>query len=284
MKKVLFISLLSVIWLFVSGQGDYTPEQSQSVIDVAKSVQEVGIANMTVGTMIWSFTLLLMAIVAAFWILIRKNNDTYHKIINDNNALHQRTIDENNKRYNEIIASINQQNNEIITSVNKKYNEIIDRIVIQQDNILKIIEQSVNKANTGIKRISDIISEESHRRFNQITVTAGYSFIANMYGVLTLIADIKRDNNISDRKHVEDKIRMGLENLYNDRLEKFSIFDHNGHVLSSYADKAWIEPVYKFALKSVLDGKPFELRTYLNPLKVIYKDIELKFLYNIKKG
>jgi len=172
---------------------------------------------------------------------------------------------------------------------NKKNNAIQERIMGQYDSkLLEIIEilksEVINILKTVDMHMEHIYETMNGDMYRRISVTAVYSFRASIINIMTLIYDVKRDNNLEDKDYVENKVRMSLENLFNERKEKLSAYIFNGKNLSEYVDKEWIEKLNTFCLKAVYDGKNFDLRCYLNPVENIYKDIELKFLNKIKNG
>ena len=163
----------------------------------------------------------------------------------------------------------------------RKFNAIFDRILKQNESTLKEVISMLKDTKEDVEHIGESMSGD---KYPKISVTLYFAFKWSELEILNLIDGVKKENSIDDIEQIQSKIRLILQNLYNERDEKLSIYVYNGKKIGEYIDTEIIEVIFSFCLKSVLDKKPFDMQYYMNQLNSIYKEVELNTLKRIKNG
>lgn len=155
----------------------------------------------------------------------------------------------------------------------KVINGILDR---QNTTMDKLLEES-RKQNESLIDIREGLIDETLTRIKTIS---SFAFDLSVEQVCRIIKRIRTENNISDKEATQNKIKMLLQNLHDDRNSKFDNFTFSGKRLSQYTSPKWVEDISKVVENEVY-SKENNGRTNTN-VRMAYETVKIEFYRNLR--
>lgn len=165
----------------------------------------------------------------------------------------------------------------MMIAIFKWFKSLVDVIVEKPtENTDKILKR-LAEVNENLYDISEGMKNETMLRVKN---TTNVYLDLSAEKVIHLIRQIKEENHISNKEATKEKIRMRLQNLYEDRNAKWDCYTYRGRRLSYYSSPKWVEKIATVVEAEVYAEKENASRTY-NNVKTAYEEIKLEMYHNI---
>ena len=144
-----------------------------------------------------------------------------------------------------VIFSLRQQ---------RKTDELYQGIIKEMTNNLTSIQQQfVEQMTANIsmlvessKKINEFFQDSSLRKvsIDQARALIEEALDRSISEIVLGVIEVKKNNNLIDRAHVEKKIRDYIENAYSKNVSFLRKFEFSGKLLSNFLESKWRDEVY----------------------------------------
>lgn len=156
---------------------------------------------------------------------------------------------------------------------------INDMLVAQKETMKQLLDET-RAQNERLNDISEGLIPETQMR---IKTLSNIAFDLSVERVCRIIKKVRAENHIADRRATQNKIRVLLTNLHEDRNSKFDCFTYKGRKLSEYTNAAWVDRVSKVVEYELYnESGENNGRAYTN-VESAYANIRLEFYHNLVK-
>lgn len=156
---------------------------------------------------------------------------------------------------------------------------INDMLVAQKETMKQLLDET-RAQNERLNDISEGLIPETQMR---IKTLSNIAFDLSVERVCRIIKKVRAENHIADRQATQNKIRVLLTNLHEDRNSKFDCFTYKGRKLSEYTNAAWVDRVSKVVEYELYnESGENNGRAYTN-VESAYANIRLEFYHNLVK-
>lgn len=145
------------------------------------------------------------------------------------------------------------------------------------------MKQLLDETRTQNERLNDISEGLIPETQMRIKTLSNIAFDLSVERVCRIIKKVRAENHIADRQATQNKIRVLLTNLHEDRNSKFDCFTYKGRKLSEYTNAAWVGRVSKVVEYEIYnESGENNGRAYTN-VESAYANIRLEFYHNLVK-
>lgn len=162
----------------------------------------------------------------------------------------------------------------MMVAIFKWFKSIINQILEDNRSRLEATMNEERKQTEMLVDISEGLRIETQLRIQNIS---DFAFDLSIEQVCRIIKNIREQNHISDHKATAKKIRGLLNNIHNERNNRFDAFTYRGKRLSSYCPPEWIEKVAQVIEGELYNPQGADNKRAFTNVKMIYDDIRIEF-------
>lgn len=166
----------------------------------------------------------------------------------------------------------------MMIAIFKWFKTIINQIL--DDNRIRV-EQMLIEERRQTEMLIDISEGLRSETLIKIQNIACLAFELSVEQVCRLIKTVREVNHISDRDATALRIRKLLENIHEERNNKFDHFTFHGRKLSSFCPTEWIERVAQVVEGEIYHPKGPDNKRAFSNVEMIYNDIKNDFFHEI---
>jgi len=174
----------------------------------------------------------------------------------------------------------------LILIIYKHFQYQKEESLLQKKTMSKLTENSdatLHRLNVLDNKIHDLHEAFTTDEFAQASLIIDMQLSNTKQQVCAAIGQIKEENNLDNREHVEKKIKHIINNIHTERNIIFDRFKYKNMPLSAYTLPKWKEEIIAYVLESVYDSQVFKNKYYMNELEIMYEGIKNEFIENLKK-
>lgn len=166
----------------------------------------------------------------------------------------------------------------MMVAIFKWFKTIINQIL--DDNRARV-EQTLAEERKQTEMLIDI--SEGLRSETQLKIQniASFAFELSVEQVCRLIKTVREVNHISDRVATATRIRKLLENIHEERNNRFDHFTFHGRKLSSFCPDEWVERVALVVEGEIYHPKGPDNKRAFSNVEMVYNDIKNDFFHEI---
>lgn len=159
----------------------------------------------------------------------------------------------------------------MMIAIFKWFRSIINQIL--DDNRIRT-QQTLEEERKQTEMLIDI--SEGLRAETQLRIqsVAAFAFELSIEKVCRIIKTIRELNHIDDKESTTKRIRKMLENIHDDRNNRFSHFTFHGKKLSNYCPPEWIDRVASVVESEIYHPKGADNKRAFSNVSLIYSDIQ----------
>lgn len=150
--------------------------------------------------------------------------------------------------------------------------------------IRQLIDQMVSNENTlkdiraGIENIAEGLRQETMIRIQQVLQL---SFDLAVEQVCRIIKNVRKQNHIVDHPRTKEKVTNLVNNIHEDRKERFKYFTYKGKFLSEYFPENCVQEVVDIVISELYNEDGANNERAYNNVKMVYDNIKLKYYDNL---
>lgn len=76
-------------------------------------------------------------------------------------------------------------------------------------------------------------------------------FALTVEQVSNIVKKVRKENHLGDKAAVEEKVKLMLDNIHNERNSRFKNHTYRGRTLKDYTNDEWVDWAYKAAIKEI---------------------------------
>lgn len=162
----------------------------------------------------------------------------------------------------------------MMVAIFKWFKSIINQILEDNRSRLEATMNEERKQTEMLIDISEGLRIETQLRIQNIS---DFAFDLSIEQVCRIIKNVREQNHICDREATAKKIRGLLNNIHNERNNRFDAFTYRGKRLSSYCPPEWIEKVAQVIEGELYNPQGADNKRAFTNVKMIYDNIRIEF-------
>jgi ABC-type multidrug transport system fused ATPase/permease subunit len=165
----------------------------------------------------------------------------------------------------------------MIKFVAKTINNLIGK---QQESISNL----TTKQSDILAMIKDVHHTSNNKLLEQVHVVSSMAFDNSKNSVIQALILIKKDNHLENNEYfIEQKVRLIVENIHNDRNSKFDNFNYRGKSLSEYTDPNWISKISALMVSELYASDDLNINNASYNIHLAYQSFKVEFYKNLTK-
>ena len=166
----------------------------------------------------------------------------------------------------------------MMVAIFKWFKNIINQIL--DDNRSRMAETLVEerKQTEMLIDISEGLRTETQLRIHNV---AEFAFDLSVEQVCRVIKTVRELNHIVDKDATIHRIRKLIENIHEERNNRFDHFTFHGKKLSSYCPEEWIDRVAEVVKSEIYHTQGSDNHRAFSNVKMVYDDIRNEFYHHL---
>lgn len=159
----------------------------------------------------------------------------------------------------------------MMVAIFKWFRSIINQIL--DDNRMRMNQtlEEERKQTEMLIDISEGLRAETQLRIQNV---ASFAFELSVEKVCRIIKTVREINHIDDREATAKRIRKYLENIHDDRNNRFAHFTYHGKKLSTYCPPEWIDRVASVVESEIYHPKGADNKRAFSNVSMVYSEIQ----------
>lgn len=162
----------------------------------------------------------------------------------------------------------------MMIAIFKWFKTIITNILESNKTMMDKTLEEERKQTEMLIDISEGLRTETILRIQNL---ANFAFDLSVEQVCRLIKTVREINHITDREATIRRIHKLLENIHDERNNRFAHFTLHGRKLSTYCPMEWIERVAEVVEAEIYHPKGADNKRAFSNVSMVYNDIKNEF-------
>lgn len=166
----------------------------------------------------------------------------------------------------------------MMIAIFKWFKTIINQILDNNRSMMTQTLEEERKQTEMLIDISEGLRAETQLRIQNI---ASFAFDLSIEQVCRVIKTVRELNHIVDHEATAKRIRKLLENIHDERNNRFDHFTYHGRKLSAFCPVEWIERVAAVVEAEIYHAEGPDNKRAFSNVSMVYTDIRNEFYHHL---